>query len=249
MRQKTTGILPIFHDKNIFYHFNNNQLPFDDQGLYRPLEMMLLPGQEFELMGMDKEGVAQIQTQDNKKYYTFEAMLKLKIGDLGTKRTACQIIENLMAFKGCPYIWGSNWILSPQQVHLMTAQLQGFTNNFIKNISYVFSGLDCSGLLYAATLGYVPRNTVDLVNFGRFISIARSDNKQICRQVRPLDLLVWKGHVLIFLDENTLIESRKDFGCVIVEARARLDEIRQTRAPANQIGEDKFYIKRWVDAS
>lgn len=249
MRQKTTGILPIFHDKNIFYHFNSHKLPLDDQGLYRPLEMVLLPDQGFELGQTYKEGISEIKLDHQKKYYTFTKMLDLPTQILKKPVNPSQIIERLITFKGCPYIWGGNWIASEEELLFIEKRCSEYSENFIKNIKHLLSGVDCSGLLYAATLATVPRNTGDLVNFGRFIPIDGADNTRICDQVRPLDLLVWKGHVLIFLDQKTLIESRKDFGCIVVDARTRLDEIRQTRIPSSVLGDNRFYIKRWVEAS
>jgi hypothetical protein len=249
MMQKTTGFIPIFHDKDIFFHFIQKELPLDDQGLYRPLEMMLMPGAEFEIMNIYEKGVCQIKLKDQKKYYLFLDMLDLNFKDLGQIQDEQQILTKLLSFQGCPYVWGSNWILNSDQWCQVESCFSSYPENFIKNMKYLFSGIDCSGLLYAATLGQLPRNTSELIHFGNFIDINGLSNQHICQKVRPLDLLVWKGHVLAFLDENTLIESRKDFGCVIVDAKNRLEEIRQTRIPSSEIGEDRFYVKRWLASS
>lgn len=247
--QKTNGFIPLFNDENIFNHFNENNLPFDDQGLYRPLEMILFPNTSFEVVNSNGKGVLEIKYNNQKKYYIFEAFLNFRNFFFYPELQPMQIIERLLAFEGVPYVWGGNWVLENKELLFLSEYFKSNSDNFIKNMSYLFSGVDCSGLLYAACLGKVPRNTSELIHFGDFIHIEGCSDQQICTKVRPLDLLVWKGHVLIFLDETKLIESRGGRGCVVVNAKERLEEIRKTRCPANQLGEDCFYIKRWLQFS
>lgn len=243
--QKTLGCVPVFHDENIFYHFCEDKLPFDEQGLYRPLEMMLLPQSNLKVLEVKENGVLKVKTDELEQGYIFQDSLEfsMKYDCLDLKEK--NILDNLLSHVGCSYIWGSNWKLSKNELDDLKTRLKNRSENFIKNIQFLFSGLDCSGLLYASVQGQVPRNTSELVHFGKFIEVEGLTNLQICKKVRPLDLIVWKGHVLIFLDETFVIESRKDYGCVIVEAQTRLEEIRNNRAPASSLGDNKFYIKRW----
>lgn len=243
--QKTLGCIPVFHDENIFYHFCEEKLPFDEQGLYRPLEMMLLPESNLKVLESRENGVLKVKTEELEQGYIFKDSLEFSMKCDRVDLKEKNILDNLLSYVGCAYIWGSNWTLSKNQLETLKIHLTKRSENFIKNMQFLFSGLDCSGLLYAATTGQVPRNTSELVHFGKFIEIEGLTNLQICNLVRPLDLIVWKGHVLIFLDEKLVIESRKDYGCLIVDAKTRLEEIRNTRTPANTVGDHKFYIKRW----
>ena len=68
-------------------------------------------------------------------------------------------------------------------------------------------GVDCSGLLYWATNGATPRNTSALVNYGTGVMIMGLSIDQILTELKPLDLIVWSGHVLIVLPGERVIES------------------------------------------
>lgn len=77
---------------------------------------------------------------------------------------------------------------------------------------------------------------------------------EIAKQLKPLDLLVWDGHVVIVLDEKRTIESRgrgkNPGGVEIVETKKRLEEIFKTRKPVNEYGDcplsasKKFVVRR-----
>ncbi|HPE85225.1 MAG TPA: hypothetical protein PLO43_03500, partial [Chlamydiales bacterium] len=84
-----------------------------------------------------------------------------------------------------------------------------------------FAGVDCSGLLYEASYGLTPRNTSELISFGEERSL---------ENLQPLDLLVWKGHVVIVLDPYHTIESRLGKGVVITPLADRLSEIERELA-------------------
>jgi cell wall-associated NlpC family hydrolase len=118
------------------------------------------------------------------------------------------------------------------------------------------SGLDCSGLLYQATGGWTPRNTSQLVSYGRAVQIAGKRIDEIARLLQPLDLIVWNGHVLIVLDKNRLIESRLECGnqsnggVKTTALRQRLVEIMRTRRPVDRwpiagSQRDVFVVRRW----
>ena len=79
-------------------------------------------------------------------------------------------------------------------------------------------GLDCSGLLYEATEGLTPRNTKELMTYGVEISLSER---------QALDLILYSGHVLIVLSPDKVIESRDEFGGVVVSSfQKRVDMIR-----------------------
>lgn len=239
---------PIFNEKNVLEKLDQDELEKCSEGLFRPLEMVLLPGSRIEIVE-DDQGQLAIKYPEHdgdRVFYTHAMFLKQNLEvDLEVEElTLNHILEALYAFKGAPYVWGANWRLSDKNEFFDS--FNGFSKNIQKHLAYLFSGLDCSGLLYAATKARVPRNTSQLVSYGRSINIDGFSNHQIKRVVKPLDLLVWKGHVLVFLEENYLIESRLGRGVVIVDADERLDEIRQKRRPCQTPSSDTFVIRRWI---
>jgi cell wall-associated NlpC family hydrolase len=122
--------------------------------------------------------------------------------------------------------------------------------------SLILAGLDCSGLLYQASNGWTPRNTSQLISYGQPVAIAGKSAAEIVRQLEPLDLIVWNGHVIIVLDGETVIESRLECGkkgnggVVLTPLRRRLTEIMRVRKPVDswpQNGKlrDVFVVRRW----
>jgi cell wall-associated NlpC family hydrolase len=118
------------------------------------------------------------------------------------------------------------------------------------------AGLDCSGLIYQATNGWTPRNTSQLVSYGRGVRIAGKTVKDIANLLEPLDLIVWNGHVIIVLDRKTVIESRLECGkqgnggVMMTPVEQRLREVIRTRRPVDEwpaAGKqrDVFVIRRW----
>jgi len=74
-----------------------------------------------------------------------------------------------------------------------------------------------------------------------------------------LDLIVWKGHVIIVLDRERTIESRlapkpgKRDGVAVRPLREVLTEVMGKRVPVDRFvekngrGEKTFVIRRWYD--
>jgi cell wall-associated NlpC family hydrolase len=165
------------------------------------------------------------------------------------------IIANLLAAQGSAYVWGGN-------LHSGLPEMRTFFPPRLppplpprSAARWDLRGLDCSGLLYEATGGFTPRNTSLLTGFGRAVPCAGLTGAEIVKQLEPLDLIVWNGHVLIVLDRDRLIESRLDCsgerdGVRVRPLPARLQEIMQTRKPLDSYGEaggggNGFVIRRW----
>ena len=70
-------------------------------------------------------------------------------------------------------------------------------------------GVDCSGLLREANKGNTPRNTRQLLTVGNPVDIEGLTMDQIISKVQPLDIIVRDGHVVIILDQDRAIESRR----------------------------------------
>jgi hypothetical protein len=71
------------------------------------------------------------------------------------------------------------------------------------------------------------------------------------KELQPLDLIVWKGHVVIVFDKDNTIESRHPHGVILTPIKERFEEILQDRLPVNdydaglQQGKP-FVIRRWI---
>ncbi len=142
------------------------------------------------------------------------------------------ISQRLLAIhaKKLPYLWGGNWSEGiPSLPHLQ--------------------GVDCSGLLYEATCGYTPRNTSELVSYKQGLPIEGLSREALTLSVKPLDLIVWKGHVIIVLDPQTTIESREHRGVILTPLKERFDELldQDNRLPLNEPhpSHPYFVIRRW----
>lgn len=168
-----------------------------------------------------------------------------------------KIIEHLISAKGSAYVWGGNirdGILETISFYPPSSDI----NPELKD-RWTLKGLDCSGLLYEATAGYTPRNTDALLGFGSPVQIAGLNILQIVSKVNPLDLILWKGHVIIILDKDRVIESRLDYdkktpGCQggvrIRPLKEVLEETLKYKMPVDEYnkikgGKNKFVIRRW----
>lgn len=163
------------------------------------------------------------------------------------------IISALRSSLGSPYVWGGN--VRQGVPELLRLYYRGsFSPADEKRLT--LAGLDCSGLLYAATNGRTPRNSSHLVQFGRGLAVAGRGERELAQLLEPLDLIVWNGHVIIVLDRETVIESRLECGrpgqggVVITPLRRRLTEIMASRRPLDSwpVGSrqrDGFVVRRW----
>jgi cell wall-associated NlpC family hydrolase len=164
------------------------------------------------------------------------------------------IVASLNGAVGAPYVWGGN--------------MQGGVSNLLElfygsdvpsatKLQLTLAGLDCSGLLYQATGGWTPRNTSQLISFGKAVPVVGKTLNEIARLLKSLDLIVWNGHVVIVLDRDTTIESRLvcgkkgNGGVVMTSLQRRLAEIMRTRRPVDiwpTAGKqrDVFVVRRWI---
>ena len=222
----------------------------DGCGQVRSLEMIALPGTIFKVIATvpGTENILQVTTDDYQapagtSLYVAAKLLKLSLTAPLPRRPQLPqqdaILQKLLTAVGLPYIWGGN--------------LREGVND---GVQQRFAGLDCSGLLYEATDGYTPRNTEQLVQFGSAVPIEGLRIEKLAQQLRPLDLIVWKGHVVILLDQHNTIESVMNCGetkngVVVTPLKRRLEQLLKQRQPANSwpAGTKKaalFVVRRWL---
>ena len=264
----TTPVLNSPGFKGIFGGDDGDSLKTDNCGQIRELEFIALPGTLFaiqeEMLGAQSK-IYRVTTReypdppgkglfiDKRFVRTVDATptdrhITLPVRD--------EVIRRLRSAKGVRYVWGGNVregiselpeIYPPKNPQQLTGT---------KRDLWQLAGLDCSGLLYEATGGWTPRNTIALVQYGRPVMIEGLSADSIVKQLRPLDLIVWPGHLLVTLDNGAVIESRlycdgRRSGVAIRPLRERVTEIMSTRKPQNSMeGKGKsagaaFVVRRW----
>lgn len=155
------------------------------------------------------------------------------------------IIKKLNSNLNLPYIWGANYFQG-------CSDLLKYYPTILKNKKdinrWIFKGVDCSGLLFDITNGYIKRNTQDLLFYKEGIDIENLSAYEIQKKIKPLDLIVFKGHVVIVLDSITTIESRENIGVYKENLINKLNEIMKTKTPKNNyLNEEAFVIRRWIN--
>jgi cell wall-associated NlpC family hydrolase len=244
---------------------DGNTLTTDRCGQVRGLEFIALPGTVFSIRGQFRDGAAtvfRVETDDypmpaGTKLYLDSRFMELR-GEKPAPRArklppVAEIVSALRSSIGSPYVWGGN--LQGGVVELIEFFYGGALTASVQR-RLTLAGLDCSGLLYQATGGWTPRNTSQLVSYGRGVPIEGKKPDEIAGMLEPLDLIVWHGHVLVVLDRQTIIESRLECGkkgnggVMTTVLKPRLTEIMQTRRPVDSwpsAGKqrDVFVVRRW----
>ena len=165
-----------------------------------------------------------------------------------------EIYQRLLMASGTVYVrWGNipTWIDQLNDFYPSTWQ----TTDLQKS-KKILKWVDCSGLLYRATKWYTPRNTSELVVYGTGLHIKWLTIDQIVTQVKPLDLITWAGHVMIILNKDRVIESRRGAndsgGTKIRPLKDVLVETMKSKSAANDYyddprieGKKNFVIRRW----
>ncbi|GFO61635.1 hypothetical protein GMST_39600 [Geomonas silvestris] len=220
----------------------------------RPIEFVALPGTLFTVQGVSHDhGVTiyRVTTKDypypSKTGYFVDSRF-VRAADSSTPERAAklpgraEIQEGLLASLGKTYVWGGNVREGVDLVEKLYPQGDRL------------AGVDCSGLLYQATDGFTPRNTSALISYGNALPVAGLTAREVARKLEPLDLIVWKGHVMIVLDGESIIQST--MGCPgvggvgispTVETLEKLMKTRKPRDsyPQGSAGSKSFVVRRW----
>jgi hypothetical protein len=235
---------PIYNTPEI--PFNYLPLKKDNQGRLVEVETIAFPGTKFRCLEQVSDNIVRIETTEYPStvpLYVDSRFLKEAHAETSERQRELPSCDSILAWierrKGLRYFWGGNWETGiPQMLEFYP---------FLKHAppqdrdDAICRGLDCSGLLHQATNGITPRNTPDLVSFGYDLDLHHLPVKQIQDQVKPLDLLVWKGHVIVVKSPATLIESRIQNGVVATNFTDRFLEVVEMLKEQNK----PFYFRRW----
>lgn len=264
--RSATPVLNSAAFSSVFGGTDGNTLKTDRCGQVRELEYIALPGTVFRILGELRVGVSTVYQVDTDEY-SVPAGVSLYVDSRFVERREVapplrsrplpsrqSIVDALRSTVGSPYVWGGN--VQGGVAELLEMFYRGPVPDRLKS-RLILAGLDCSGLLYQATGGWTPRNTSQLVSYGRPVPVATKSAEEITQILEPLDLIVWNGHVVIVLDRQSTIESRLECGkpgnggVVITPLLKRLGEIMRTRRPVDRWDasgkrRDVFVVRRWI---
>jgi hypothetical protein len=255
---------PVLNTYDFFLVFggsDGSSVKLDNRGLIGEMEFIAFPGTLFniiEIVDFQDRGLKyyKVKTDDyqyNGDFYVDSRFVKTydekPNGRIIEKPKHSEVVKFMKSLVGYPYMWGGNYadgIYTMLNYYQPKSEIDTRTKNL-----WILKGVDCSGLLYQSTAGFTPRNTSSLLNYGEPVNIEDKTLEEILPILKPLDLIVIKGHVIIVLDENTTIESSPDKGVHTTELKQRLSKIMEDFKPVNEFGKrmwknKEFVIRRWI---
>lgn len=253
---------PVINSKNfdmVYGGKDGKTLKRAKNGLIKELEYVAYPGSIFEILGeykKDDHSIYKIYTDEyDISELNIELFIDSRFVDIVTNKpekrkinlpSKEKIYEYLDKSIGSQYVWGANNIEGVKQMFEYYPPSGKLSENETNDWS--LKGVDCSGLIYEATDGFTARNTHQMVYMGEGIDIEGLNAKQIAQKVEPLDIIVWKGHVILVYDKENTIESSFSAGGVIQKNLISvLSNLMQKRSPKNEWGKggNIFVIRRW----
>lgn len=239
---------------------DGKSLALNKNGLVKELEYVAFQGSVFEIKDEYKIEDHSIYKVISEEYDIVlngtELFIDSRFVELKDTKPERKIIPKLSKeqiykyFDECEnvdYVWGANNINGVDKM-LEFYKPNGNIKPKVFN-HWCMKGLDCSGLIYEATNGYTPRNTHQMVGYGEGIKIEGKSSYKIAELLEPLDMIVWKGHVIYVYDKNTTIQSAQSEGGVVKkDLISTLNKLMQTRIPADEWSDDMgkiFVVRRW----
>jgi len=254
-----TPVLNTSDFEMVFGGADGEQVKLDDQGLIREMEFIAFPNTVFEIIeSIPKEdhSILKITTSDY-PYESSDLFIDSRFVEVVSTKPIDRsqvlpgknkILENILNLEGSNYMWGGNYNAGIEALLNYYSPAIEIDNNVKTN--WCLKGVDCSGLIYQATDGATPRNTSSLIKYGTGLDISGKSAEEIADMLMPLDLIVWSGHVIIVVDENTVIESSPPEGVHKSNLIKRLDEVISERTPVNDwatTSGKRFVVRRWAE--
>jgi len=235
-------------------------LAFNKNSLVKELEYVAFPGSVFEIKEeykIEDHSIYKVKSDEydivlnGTELFIDSRFVELKDSKperkIISKPSKEQIYKYFDECENVDYVWGANNINGVDKM-LEFYKPNGNIKPKIYN-HWCMKGLDCSGLIYEATNGYTPRNTHQMVSYGEGVNIEGKSVYEIAELLEPLDMIVWKGHVIYVYDKNTTIQSAHSEGGVVKkDLVSTLSKIMQTRNPVDEWSDDRgkiFVVRRW----
>jgi hypothetical protein len=237
----------------VFGGKNGDKLLLDETGLIRAVETIAFPGSKFKILTPKDDLIyeAIFDEYSSKPVYLDRRFIEFVDAKYPQRKILLppkeKIISDLSSLIGSRYIWGGNQ--SSGIPEMLSYYPPSTSLSSILEELWTLKGIDCSGLLYQVTDGYTPRNTSSLITFGLPIPIENCSLAEIKKKLKPLDLLVWKGHIIIVLNSEITIESKHEMGktfCRPIDET--LDFLLKERMPSNTPSSHPYFLlRRWYD--
>ncbi len=261
--QYPTPVLNTPDFKTCFGGESGDDLPLDEQNLMRTVEVILFPGTKVELLQrVANSHIWKITTNEYKStqdIYIDDRFVKTDCESFPEREIKLpsipEIVKRMSELVGTPYIWGGN---CSGGVELLPTLYPSKTNmselSLLIQNTWCCRGVDCTGFVFEITNGFSPRNSAEWLDFGDPIEIENKNARGILKELQTLDAIVWKGHLIIVLDSETLIESIppnkiiQSSGVVKFNALQRLEYIMKERVPVNtpnSTDKPHFVVRRW----
>ncbi len=256
---KYTPVLNTPDFESVFGGPERDKVKLDGQGLIREMEFIAFPNTVFEIterIPKDGYSIFRIVTSDypyeSSPLYIDSRFVEVK-SDKPSDRLKVmpernEIIESILSLEGRNYMWGGNYGDGVEE--LLNYYRPAAEIDVKEKTNWCLKGVDCSGLIYQATGGATPRNTSSLVKYGEGLNIEGKSLQEISEMLKPLDIIVWSGHVIVILDKNTVIESSPEEGVHRSVLTERLNEVMNERTAVNDWASStgkRFVIRRWIE--
>ncbi len=276
---RSRGYTPVFYLDDFpryFWGGTGGELIVDDWDQIDPTETVVFPKSLFTVEKIIRRAdttLLQVRTSeypyDSDPHYIDARHVQIyESGSISKERnielpSRAKILRNLKSQVGKPYVWWGN---APNGISsLASFYPPSHPLDAPMRSKWTLDGFDCSGILYWATHGYTPRNTSKLITFGTGVKIAGKTPVEIAGVLKPLDIIVWKGHNMIVIDTDHILESTANFtgtgnystpnGVRIRPIVEALEEVMNTKwriavdeyADNVPEGKKKFVIRRWFE--
>lgn len=248
---------PVFNRKDLTRVFGGESggLLLDEKGLLKSLETIIFNDEIVEIVDESLDQGHIVYQIKYKGYPTTNPLYvdsrcigftKQKRGEKHSKIKKEEVIKKLWSLEGYPYVWGGNYSKGVMEIKHWYPPRRILTP--LEMINWCFEGVDCSGLLYEAAEGKTPRNTTELLSWGDGVELEGRSLREIARKVRPLDTFVWKGHVVISIDQDYVLESRAHQGGVfktpLLERLEKILEVEKKKPSNSPHAPDCFVLRR-----
>ena len=244
--EKPAPVLNTPHFRSVFGGSDGSVVQRDASGHPRSFEFVALAGMTFRIIRRIEECILQVshETYPSRALFIDQRFGTIRKGPYRQAKPSLPDFDTILARMqervGTPYIWGGNWADGIPEL-LSWYPPQKSLDKHMK-ILWTLQGLDCSGLLYEATRGATLRNTSQLIYCGNPIDKIEA--------LRPLDMIIYPGHVLFVRDQHTVIESRFPEGVCIADLKERLQDLHSSRQQVSQwppqIESHKSFIVRRI---
>lgn len=232
---KTISPAPLLNVPKLIF-----ELSKDSQNRFMELETVIFTHVLLELIEKKTECIWEVKTKEypsSSKLYLDEKFFEPisenldRYIELPSKE---EILSNMKKLEGLRYFWGGAYPYGIPNILKFYPHIHDRED--LSDL--ICQGIDCSGLLYFATNGWTPRNTSDLICFGTPVSLDKDT-------LEPLDLIVWKGHVIIAVSSDTVIESASGKGVFFSPFKKRLAEVQKITQEQNK----ELFIRRWYPST